>query len=54
MKKCIVCHKREAQLPDRSTTSMRKRVCRECHAERLRGDLVHVLTVHEKRKVESL
>lgn len=48
--KCIVCHERPAAVPDRNTMSLRKRVCRECHAARLAGDLRHVLEVHAKRK----
>ena len=50
MSKCIVCREREAAVPDRNTMSQRKRVCRECHALRLTGDLRHVLAVHESRK----
>lgn len=38
--KCVVCHEREAQVPDRERMGRPvKRVCRECHTERLRGDL---------------
>ena len=36
---CIVCHKRVAVVPDRNTTSVRKKVCRDCHVARLNADL---------------
>lgn len=40
---CIVCRTRPAVLPDRYRSSRRKKVCRECHADRLRDDLKRVL-----------
>lgn len=40
---CIVCYKRDAELPDRNTMSPRKRVCKECHRDRLTGDLRNIL-----------
>lgn len=52
MSKCIVCHERPAAVPDRNTMSLRKRVCRECHAARLTGDLRHVLEVHAKSALD--
>lgn len=40
MKRCCVCHKRPAAVPDRTRQGRPiKRVCEECHRERLRGDL---------------
>lgn len=50
---CKLCGEREAALPDRNSGSsvFRKEVCRECHAERLRGDLEYIMDV-EKRKRE--
>ena len=50
MARCIVCHKREAVLPDRNTLSMRPRVCRECHAERLHRDLRRVMANHDRKR----
>jgi hypothetical protein len=48
---CTVCREREAVLPDRNREpSQIRRICRECHAERLRGDLRHVLAVEAKRR----
>lgn len=41
--KCIVCHEREAVVPDRNTMSRHKRLCIECHAERLQEDLKQIL-----------
>jgi hypothetical protein len=44
MKKCTVCGIRSAVVPDRSRPGRPiKRVCKECHAERLREDLTLVL-----------
>ena len=43
MAKCIVCHDRPAELPDRDSGSPRKKVCRQCHGERLRGDLKRII-----------
>lgn len=49
MAKCIVCKKREATVPDRNTLSMRFRICSECHARRLQGDLRRILEDHERK-----
>ncbi len=49
--KCVVCREREAVLPDRERMGRPvKRICRECHAERLIGDLKHCLDVHNRKK----
>lgn len=50
MSKCIICGEKEATVPDRNTLSSRKKVCKDCHAARLRGDLVHILAVERRRK----
>ena len=47
---CSLCKTRPAEVPDRNTTSMSPRICRECHAARLRDDLAHVLRVYVRRK----
>lgn len=45
-KLCVVCHIRPATVPDRYAGGrLINRVCSECHRERLRGDLKHVLKV---------
>lgn len=42
--KCVDCNQRPAELPDRNDfPSRRKKVCRECHAARFRGDLKRIL-----------
>lgn len=52
-KLCIVCRVRPAAVPDRNRMGRPvKRVCRECHAERLRGDMQRVMEEHERRKRE--
>jgi hypothetical protein len=44
MAKCVACREREAVLRDRENpTSHRKKVCRECHAKRLAGDLLRIV-----------
>lgn len=41
---CTVCRERQAVLPDRNRApSMIRRICRECHADRLQGDIQHAL-----------
>ena len=46
VRKCILCRERPAEVPDREQMGrLIKRVCRQCHGERLRGDLVEVLKV---------
>jgi hypothetical protein len=40
---CKLCRQNPAQLPDRETMSPTKAVCRECHAARLRGDLIVIM-----------
>jgi hypothetical protein len=44
-KLCIICHAREAAVPDRCAQPGRLtlRVCSECHSKRLRGDMAKVL-----------
>ena len=51
-KLCVLCHKRPAVLPDRNRMGRPiSRICRECQAARLNGDLLHVLEVeHERRE----
>jgi hypothetical protein len=40
MKLCVICSKRPAEVPDRERMGRPiKRVCRQCHAGRLVGDL---------------
>jgi len=47
---CKLCKTRPAAVPDRNsgTSTFRREVCRECHAERLRADFAHVLKVSRK------
>jgi hypothetical protein len=48
---CVVCRERPAAVPDRNRPwSTQKRVCRQCHAARLIGDLKTVLKEHERRR----
>ena len=49
MKKCVVCRKREATVPDRTDVPRyRVRVCQDCHSERLGYDLRTI--VNRRRK----
>ena len=55
-KPCCICHERPAAVPDRDRYMggrFVKQVCRECHAERLRGDLARVLAAHDSAKGAS-
>ncbi len=48
---CILCNKNPAVVPDRERMgSPIKRVCRECHSDRLRGDLIKIM---KRRKKEE-
>jgi hypothetical protein len=50
--KCILCHVNEAAVPDRERMGRPiKRVCRECHADRLREDWIAILA--RRRKGET-
>lgn len=51
---CIVCHKRPPAVPDRNVMGRPiKRVCLECHGERLRGDLALGMSRILKEREES-
>lgn len=45
-KPCNLCGLAPAEIPDRDRVPPRQtpEICRDCHAKRLRGDLVQVLT----------
>ena len=50
---CIICRKRKAELPDRNYQGIGrpiKKICKECHSERLKGDLVGILETERKRR----
>lgn len=50
-KRCELCDERPAAVPDRNRMGRPiKRICRECHAARLRGDIQYVMEVREKRR----
>lgn len=51
MKLCRLCHARPAVLPDRNAMAGRpiKRVCVECHQQRLRDDLEDVILAAQER-----
>lgn len=53
--KCILCHEREATVPDRDRPGRPiKRVCRECHVKRLQDDLRRVLELEfGKRRIDD-
>lgn len=50
---CRICGLREAELPDRERPSILKRICRHCHAERLRNDLRSILAIHREAKRDA-
>lgn len=52
--KCILCHVRPAELPDRERMGRPvKRVCRVCHGERLQADLKHIVRVYKGTEVQN-
>jgi hypothetical protein len=56
MKKCYLCRTRPAAVPDRNQWTggkFIKQICKECHASRLRGDLINVVGVHNKKCSEQ-
>lgn len=52
MAKCIICRENEATIPDRNEApwGKRKKVCSDCHANRLKNDFVTVCEVERKRR----
>lgn len=48
-KKCIVCHERKPEVPDRNVQGRPiKKLCKHCHRERLIGDLKNIHAIHKK------
>lgn len=43
--KCIICKEKLAQVPDRNRMGRPiKRLCKDCHRDRLRGDLQRIIS----------
>lgn len=52
---CFLCGEKPAAVPDRECMGRPiKRVCRDCHQARLRGDLKKILAARAKRTTDSL
>lgn len=52
-RRCELCRRRPAAVPDRYRMGRPiKRICRQCHAGRLRGDLAGILRRHQARRRE--
>lgn len=50
-RKCIVCGKNPAAVPDRNRPGRPiKRVCLQCHARRLREDLDRCIAMEQERR----
>ncbi len=50
---CVLCRVRPAAVPDRERIGRPvKRVCRECHAERLRGDIEKIMKAHNREAMK--
>lgn len=49
---CKICHTKPAEVPDRnrSSATFRREVCKECHADRLKSDLKHILVEEMQRR----
>lgn len=53
--KCIVCHERPAAVPDRNVMGRPiKRVCLECHRERLQSDFQPLLDALERKGIKQI
>ena len=51
---CIICRERRAEVPDRyAYPDRRKRLCTECHADRLRQDAREVLQDYAERHPQN-
>ena len=47
---CDICKENDAAVPDRNRTGKPiKRICRQCHMARLRGDLQAIVRLHRER-----
>ena len=55
MAKCIICHEREATIKDRNEApwGKRKRLCSECHVNRLKNDFVDILEIERKKRIKT-
>jgi hypothetical protein len=51
---CIICHTKDATTPDRDSGSSRKKLCSDCHAERIKGDLRRILMIERRRRLERI
>lgn len=50
MKKCEICGINKAEVPDRDRPGRPiKRICRTCHAERLRKDWVRAVNIKKNK-----
>lgn len=54
MSLCIICHTKDATIPDRDSGSSRKKLCGDCHAERLKEDLRRILAIERRRRLERI
>jgi len=52
-KKCKLCGKQPAVVPDRESMSPAKAVCRSCHGNRLLGDLRNIMAEAQERRKKS-
>lgn len=51
VKLCIICGKNEATIPDRNQNNIGRlinKICKYCHAERLKGDVQNILQKHRQ------
>ena len=49
--KCKLCREGEATCFDRDAPWKKKEsICQDCHEKRLKGDIMHILTVEKKRR----
>ncbi len=53
-KLCVICFVGKREVPDRVAMGRPiKKICRKCHLERLRGDMVNVLKANQPKEPDE-
>lgn len=54
MAKCIICGEKQATVRDRNEPwSRRKKLCVDCHVNRLKNDFIDILEIEKKRRLSG-
>lgn len=46
--RCVICHDKKATVPDRNMVGRAPRLCHDCHANRLAGDMRRILALRQQ------